>query len=198
MNQTNTPLLPAISQETNLKTLITKRISEETLVNYLQCHTEKAFTQLYDAYAPALYGVILRIVKQPVMAEDVLQEVFVKIWNNHQQYDSSKGRLFTWLLNLTRNHTIDRTRSRSHLEATKTYALVINIHYKTPVKQGFQPEHVGLKELINKLPSELKNIIDLMYFEGYSQAEIAARCNIPLGTVKTRARKALQVLRVLM
>lgn len=198
MNQSDKLLLSNLSEDTALETPVPKRLDENTLVHYLQSHTEKTFSRLYDAYAPALYGVILRIVKQPVISQDVLQEVFVKIWNTHEQYDSTKGRLFTWLLNIARNQAIDKTRSRSYLEGLKTSALVATIFYQKPVTLRFQPEHIGIKELITKLSSEHKTIIDLMYFEGYTQSEIAERLHIPLGTVKTRTRKALQVLRTLL
>ena len=88
------------------------KYSEEELVAQLQNRNQQAFAYLYDNYAAALNGIIYRLVEDKELAEDILQEAFVKIWNNFSSYDSAKGRLFTWMLNLTRNLTIDTLRSK--------------------------------------------------------------------------------------
>ncbi|WP_228466575.1 RNA polymerase sigma factor [Adhaeribacter swui] len=157
----------------------------------------KAFSYLYDAYSPVLYGVLLRIVKHRVVAEDLLQEAFLKIFHSFYQYDSSKGKLFTWLVSIVRHLAIDKIRSRSYLEGKKTRALLINARVEKYCCHTFRPDHIGIKTLTDKLPAENKTIIDLMYFEGYSQSEIAKKLSLPLGTVKSRARKGLQLLKSL-
>ena len=90
------------------------KYSEEILVVQLQSKDQQAFSYLYDNYSGALNGVIYRLVEDKELAEDILQEAFIKIWNNFSSYDTTKGRLFTWLLNLTRNLTIDTLRSKGY------------------------------------------------------------------------------------
>ncbi len=103
----------------------TKDITEGLLLNCLQTQDKRALSLLYDAYSPALYGVILRIVKSNLVAEDVLQVCFLKIWTNFHSYDSTRGRLFTWLINIARHAAIDKLRSRSYLKELKTHSLAI-------------------------------------------------------------------------
>ncbi|HNP49634.1 MAG TPA: sigma-70 family RNA polymerase sigma factor, partial [Bacteroidia bacterium] len=88
------------------------KITEEELIRLLSNREEKGIEILYDNYSAALYGVIHRIVQQDEIAEDVLQETFLKIWNNFGQYDSAKGRLFSWMINIARNASIDKVRSK--------------------------------------------------------------------------------------
>jgi len=95
------------------------KYNEEELVQLLQQKDQQAFSYLYDNYAPALNAVICRMVEDQTLSEDILQEAFVKIWNNFNSYDKLKGRLFTWMVNLTRNLTIDTMRSKSYKKQTK-------------------------------------------------------------------------------
>ena len=176
----------------------TKRhiISEETLVELLNQQNTKAFGILYDNYSAALYGIILRIVDTQEIAEDVLQESFVKIWKNFSQYDPAKGKLFTWMVNLTRNLAIDKVRSKEYSKSTKNQSidnLVSFVDFKSNTSQN--PDLIGLKKLVESLDPEHKKIIDLLYFGGFTQAEVSDKLNIPLGTVKTRARMAILNLR---
>ena len=176
----------------------TKRhiIAEETLVELLNQQNTKAFGILYDNYSAALYGIILRIVDTQEIAEDVLQESFVKIWKNFSQYDPAKGKLFTWMVNLTRNLAIDKVRSKEYSKSTKNQSidnLVSFVDFKSNTSQN--PDLIGLKKLVESLDPEQKKIIDLLYFGGFTQAEVSDKLNIPLGTVKTRARMAILNLR---
>ena len=171
-------------------------IAEDELVSRLFKKDKQAFSYLYDNYAPALYGVIFRIVQDEETAADVMQETFVKIWTNFSQYDKTKGKLFTWLVNIARNLAIDTTRSKSFKNQNKNLELdkivgFIDSHKST----SFNPDQIGLKTLLEKLRPEQREIIDLAYFKGYTQVEIAEELNIPLGTVKTRMRMAIIRLR---
>lgn len=166
-------------------------IPEEELVVRLRARDTSAMSVLYDMYSPALFGVVVQVVKEEETAEDVLQEAFVKIWSSFQSYDSSKGRLFTWMLNICRNLAIDKIRSKQYRVSQKTNELSASTQEKYGAA-GFKPEHIGLREVTEKLSPEQKQIIDLMYFEGLTQSEIAEEFNIPLGTVKTRARSAIK------
>jgi RNA polymerase sigma-70 factor (ECF subfamily) len=143
-----------------------------------------------------LYGVIFRIIKKEEIAEEVLQDVFLKIWDKFEQYDASKGKLFTWLLNIARNQAIDKTRSKEISKGQKTAAidkLVNRIDNEEYIEQRI--EGIGVKEVLNSLPEEQKFVVEHLYLKGYSQSELAEEHNIPLGTVKTRLRLAMQQLR---
>jgi len=151
---------------------------------------------LYDHYSGALYGVIFRILKKEAVSEEVLQDVFLKIWDRIDQYDASKGKLFTWLLNIARNQAIDKTRSREISKDQKTGGienLVNSIDNEGYTEQRI--EDIGVQEILKGLPQEQQFVVEHLYFKGYSQAELAEEFNIPLGTVKTRLRLAMQHLR---
>lgn len=170
--------------------------SETELVTRLQAHDQAAFGYLYDHYSKALFAIIYQVVPQQELAEDVLQEVFVKIWQNVRAYDSSKGRLYTWMLNIARNSAIDRTRSKDFNKQAKTTTLTENVYEG---KDGVHSriDDIGLKKTIERLPEENRRLLELSYFQGYTQDEIAKMLGIPLGTVKTRIRSTLLQLRKL-
>ena len=171
-------------------------ISEQELVARLQRNDRTAYEYLYDNYSAALYGVIHRIVTNEETANDVLQEAFVKIWNGIKSYDSQKGKLFTWMLNISRNMAIDKTRSKDFNNNQKNQSTENVVNQIGRLKSDdIKPEHIGLTELVDKLDPNEKFLIDLMYFKGYTQSEIAEEYNIPLGTVKTRLRSATMNLR---
>ncbi|MFN3316180.1 MAG: RNA polymerase sigma factor [Raineya sp.] len=172
---------------------------ESELVSQLQQKDSKAFGYLYDHYAPSLYGVIYRILGSEEIAQDILQETFVKVWNNIEQYNSTKGKLFTWVLNIARNTAIDKLRSKE-LKILQQKDALTSKSVRNKKDEDFQQitESIGLGDVLKNLRSEHKVIIDMMYFEGYTQAEIADKLGIPLGTVKTRARNALEHLRDLL
>ena len=172
------------------------KYSEEELVLLLRNKDEAAFSYLYDNYAGALNGIINRMITEAHLAEDILQEAFVKIWNNFSQYDSSKGRLFTWMINITRNLTIDTLRSKGYKKQQKISSdenSVSNYHDKNSGSDKF--DAIGINNKLANLKPEQKAIIDLAYFNGYTQEEISKEMGIPLGTVKTRMRAAIIELR---
>ena len=176
-----------------------KKYSEEELVLLLQQKDQQAFTYLYDNYAAALNGVIIRMIDDRQLAEDILQEAFIKIWNNFTSYNPGKGRLFTWMINLTRNLTIDTLRSSGYKKQSKISKdenSVINYSNDGNVAGRF--DGLGLYKHLNILKPEQKSIIDLAYFNGYTQEEISKELDIPLGTVKTRMRSAMLELRKLL
>lgn len=170
--------------------------SEEELVILLQNKDQKAFSYLYDNYAGALNGVIYRMVENRELAEDILQEAFIKIWNNFSNYDHLKGRLFTWMLNITRNLTIDTLRSKGYKKQTKISSDENSVsNYTDDSKVAERFDSMGLRKQLVNLKPEQRSIIDLAYFNGYTQDEISKELGIPLGTVKTRMRTAILELR---
>ncbi|MCX2740922.1 RNA polymerase sigma factor [Pontibacter anaerobius] len=170
-----------------------QKINEEALVARLRASDNSAVSLLYDMYSATLYGVILQIVKTEEVAEDVLQEAFIKIWKSFDKYDETKGRLFTWMINICRNLAIDKIRSREHRMKVSSDTIPEK-HRPEFTRSAFNPDHIGVRDVVEQLSPDQKKIIDLMYFEGLTQSEIAKEYNIPLGTVKTRARSAVKLL----
>jgi RNA polymerase sigma-70 factor (ECF subfamily) len=176
--------------------LSTKSTYEEyELVAALRQKNDDAFTYLYDHYCGALHGVIKQIVQDTELANDVMQEAFVNIWRRIETYDESKGRLFTWMLNIARNAAIDKTRSKGFQQSLRQMPLDGET-IQASVKPG--TDDFGLKKIVFKLKEEQRQLIDLSYFQGYTHEQIAQVLHIPLGTVKTRIRSALTQLRVLL
>ena len=162
----------------------------------LRSKDKSALEFLYDHYSGALYGVVFRILKNEDIAEEVLHDVFLKIWDRFDQYDSEKGKLFTWMVNIARNQAIDKTRSKEISKDQKTRAIenVVNkIDTRGYIEQ--RVEDIGVKDILKSLPDEQQFVVEYLYFKGYSQSELAEEFNIPLGTVKTRLRLAMQTLR---
>lgn len=162
----------------------------------LQQRNDKAFAYLYDNYSGALYGIVNSIVTDKEIANDVLQNVFVNIWRKIESYDASKGRLFTWMLNIARNASIDELRSKGYRDSQKNQSLSENVDV-AGVATVPVIDDVGLKKVLTKLKGELRVLIDLSYFQGFTHEEISKILGIPLGTVKTRIRSALIQLRTM-
>jgi len=168
---------------------------EHDLVASLRRKDDEAFSYLYEHYSGALYGVIKQIVGDAELSNDVLQESFVNIWRRIDSYDETKGRLFTWMLNVARNAAIDKTRSKGFQQSQRQIPLDGEV-IQASVRPGI--DDYGLKKLLLKLKDEQRLLIDLSYFQGYTHEQIATALHIPLGTVKTRIRSALTQLRALM
>jgi RNA polymerase sigma-70 factor (ECF subfamily) len=189
----NLHICPATFQRLNLMGKM--RMQDQMLINRLQQRDQVAIGELYDAYGGALYGVVLRIVQSNELAQQVLQDTFLKAWKNGSQYDGAKGRLFTWLLNIARTTAIDATRTSHFQNSRKTASLDVLMH--SPGTNTINPDHLGVKELVGKLDEKYRTLIDLVYFKGYTQEEVAEETGIPIGTIKTRLRYAISELRTL-
>lgn len=177
----------------------TNTYSELELVLLLKQGEETAYGYLYDHYGAALYGVILHIVRQQEMAEDILQEVFLKIYRGIDHYEASKGRLYTWMLHIARNSAIDTVRSTKFRDSKKIQSLENTVNTTVESTSSILAiDHIGLDRVISSLSEDHRKIIDLAYFQGYTQEEISRELELPLGTVKTRARSALIQIRKLL
>jgi RNA polymerase sigma-70 factor (ECF subfamily) len=171
-------------------------LSEDELVLALRNHEKIAVEALYDMYSASLYGVISRIVIDTAIAEDVLQETFVKIWHSFSGYSAEKGRLFTWMVNIARNLAIDKIRSKDFKNQNKNQDIENNVTFIDEQRNTvYRPDLVGVKDLVQALKPDQKSIIDLVYFKGYTHIEAAEELGIPLGTIKTRLRMGIQELR---
>lgn len=171
-------------------------LSEEELVLALQRREKIAAEALYDMYSASLFGVIVRIVNDEAIAEDILQDTFVKIWNSFSSYSTEKGRLFTWMVNIARNLSIDKIRSKDYKNQTKNQELENNVTFIDEQRNTvYKPELLGVRDLVEQLKPEQKSILDLVYFKGYTHVEAADELGVPLGTIKTRLRTAITQLR---
>lgn len=166
------------------------------LISGLQSQNAVAFKTVYHKYASALFGVITRMVNDDHLAEDILQEAFVKIWHNAASYEPAKGRLFTWMLNVCRNTAIDKMRSKGYKTNKKanTDDTILQEH-PGKIYDDIKPDTIGIRDIVNKLKPEMQVLVDLIYFKGFTHQEASEELNIPLGTVKTRLRNAIILLR---
>lgn len=173
--------------------------TEEELIQALRKRNGMALNYLYDQYSAALNGVILRIVGNETIAQEVLQDTLVKVWNRIEQYDSKKGKLFTWMLNIARNQAIDKTRSREFKQNQKSESIESVVYENRADSSNFNTnDFIGIPEVIRQLPEEQQYVLNEIYFKGYSHAELADESGIPLGTIKTRVRNALKKLRLVL
>ncbi|MDF3077008.1 MAG: sigma-70 family polymerase sigma factor [Sphingobacteriaceae bacterium] len=171
-------------------------MSEEELIRALRAREKIAIEALYDMYSSSLNGIIFRIVQHEEIAEDLLQETFVKIWNSFPSFDSEKGRLFTWMSNIARNLSIDKVRSKDFRNNSKNQDIDNTVNFVDEQRNtSLNPDTMGVKELISKLKPEQKTLLDLVYFKGYTHVEAAEELGLPLGTVKTRLRMSIIMLR---
>lgn len=169
---------------------------EAEIVAFLSKKDKRAISLLYKNYAPALYGIITRMIPSEEVAQEVLQDVFVKVWNNADKYDSSKGRLFTWLAQITRNAALDTFRSGKYQRSTKTETLEPTVYNNDRLfSENPNIKDAGLQKIVNNLDAKYRKVIDYVYFQGYSHSEAAKELDIPLGTLKSRVRIAIQMLR---
>lgn len=172
------------------------QIDQDQLVAQMRAKQADAFSYLYDHYSAAIYGSISRIVSNEDVAQEVLQDAFMKFWDKIDQYDPTKGRFFTWMVNISRNLAIDKLRSKEMKKVGKTDTIET---YVTGIEQDnlhhLNVDGIGLKETLTALRDEEKFILELVYFKGYTQSEISEEFDIPLGTVKTRLRMGLKNLR---
>ena len=176
--------------------IIKKTYSEQELVLSLKQRDETAFSYLYDNYAAALNGVIYGMVNDFATSEDILQEAFLKIWNNIDSYDETKGKLFTWMRRITNNLTLDTIKSKLHRQQSKVVDNELAVtHVQGANNINERLNSLDLQKKLDTLDPRQRVIIDMSYFQGYTQEEIAKELDMPVGTVKTRIRTAIIELR---
>jgi RNA polymerase sigma factor (sigma-70 family) len=177
----------------------TTTYTEQALVIAIKEKDRTAFAHLYKSYAAIIFGTINRIIADKELAEDTMQEVFVKIWDNIHQYDVAKGRLFTWMINLTRNYSIDVLRSKAYRNQKMIKGTEETVHHiKDEAIQFDKLDKLAFQKTISNLNEKQQQVINLVYFQGYNQEEVSKILEIPLGTVKSRIRLAVSELRKIM
>ncbi len=171
-------------------------MSQEELIPLLLRKEQRGFTIMYDMYSKSLFAVIANLIKETEEAEDVLQEAFVKIWKNIESYNESKGRLYTWMLNIARNAAIDKLRSKGYNNSQKNLSSDNFVHLLDDSNKLINRiDTIGIQEFVKKLKPKCIQLIELLFFQGYTQQEASEELEIPLGTVKTQNRSCINDLR---
>jgi RNA polymerase sigma-70 factor, ECF subfamily len=177
---------------------MTDHDSPENLLRRIAARDQSALSELYQRYARLVHNLAFRILERADLAEEITQDVFLKVWNQTARYDSTRGTFATWLLAITRNAAIDRLRQeqrRPSRDAVDLDALLDVLGSSEETDNPTWQDGRLLRELLIQLPAEQRQVIELGFFQGFSHQEIADRLEQPLGTVKTRARLALQKLK---
>jgi RNA polymerase sigma-70 factor (ECF subfamily) len=174
---------------------------DRTLLRRIVARDETAVAELYDRHSRMVYSVILRILRSPSDAEDVLQEVFVRVWTRGETYDDRLGSPAAWLVRIARNRAIDRFRSkRARGEADSPPDTQ---PHEVPASRDANPEAAthdaatadAVRTALATLPDAQRLLIEAAFFEGYTHQELAGKFDVPLGTVKTRIRSGMMALR---
>lgn len=171
-------------------------MQNDILIHQLKARDQRAFSQLYDMYAESILGVVHTIVNDQPLAEEVLQDTFLKVWDKADQYNPKKGRFFTWILNIARNKAIDKTRSKAFKQGQKSTDLE---NFKNVIRANSEKDKQEEADLIKKTVDKLKplcvKLIDMLFFKGFTQEQTAESLETPLGTIKSRSRSCLKDLR---
>ncbi len=168
---------------------------DEEILLLLEQRDQRAVALLYEYYSPALYNIILQVVRTETIAEEVLQDALLKIWEKFEQYDRKKGRLFTWMVRICRNTAIDTLRSSQFKKGNKTDALPDYVYDDEGLSETQKFSDPALRKVVSKMDEKSRRIIELLFFRDYTQSEASEMLGIPLGTIKSRSRKAIQTLR---
>jgi RNA polymerase sigma-70 factor, ECF subfamily len=177
-------------------------LDDEELMQRLACRDLGAFRALYDRYGNLVYSAVLRVLRDGQTAEDMVQEIFLRIWRKPESYVAQRGRFVTWLTSVSRNRAVDEIRSRGRryrYEAASPEEQERELPSTDNNDPAMRAELSDQRRLIlaalAKIPTEQRQIIEMAYFGGLTQQEIAERLSQPLGTVKTRIRLGMQKLR---
>ncbi|WP_059105891.1 RNA polymerase sigma factor [Shouchella shacheensis] len=170
---------------------------DEELYQRILNQNRQALEQLYERYEKILFSFIFRFTKDKGLAEEVMQDVFIKLWKGQTSYDPSRGKFSSWLLTIARNKAIDAIRKAKRTETAPLYEQDTD-RVDTETVEGTieqKEEQDTVRTAVRELPAEQQYVVKLFYFEGQSQTKIAQQSDLPLGTVKGRLRLALKRLR---
>ncbi|MEO1012838.1 MAG: RNA polymerase sigma factor [Bacteroidota bacterium] len=160
------------------------------LIKRILNRDKRALYQLYDKYSGALFGVIVRMCRNEALAEDLLQETFVRIWKNMDSYDGTKGRFYTWAYRIAKNITLNALRKKDPLIQTEDLSV-----YSTVSQTETYTDYTELNGALRKLQPHHQEALSLVYFKGYTHREAHEEMGVPLGTFKSYVRQALKELR---
>ncbi len=168
-------------------------IDTQQIIQSIRKRDQNGLSHLYKNYSASIFGIISRTVKEKEIAEEVLQQTMLKVWDKIDQFDDTKSSLFTWISVIARNTAIDKVRLKSYQNRNKTEDIEPHVYDYGHSENN--SSKIDVQRLTLNLDPKYKIVLDKMYLEGYSQSDIAKELDIPLGTVKTRLRKAISILR---
>jgi RNA polymerase sigma-70 factor (ECF subfamily) len=166
---------------------------EEQIVKLLKNGDKKAIALLYENYSDTLFGVILKVISDQDLAQDALQETFIKVWKKAKTYDANKAKLFTWLYRIAYNTAIDKIRSQSNKTSKEIQIEDSNV-YKLTTK-GLNEDVLDIKTHLKSIDEKYQTVINALFFEGLTQQEASEELDIPLGTIKSRLKIGLRELK---
>lgn len=166
---------------------------ENHIVELLQERDDKAISLIYEHYGDTMYGVAFKVVRDEELAQDVLQESFIKIWKKSHTYDATKAKLFTWLFRITRNTAIDKLRS-ANTKSDKEIQMDVSDVYTLGV-ESIKPELMDVQDNMDKIEFKYKEVLEALFFLGMTQQEASDELDIPLGTIKSRLKIGLRELK---
>lgn len=166
---------------------------QEKIVSLIQNNQKEAFTQLYDSYAQSLFGIISNLTSNPEEAEDILQDVFVKIWKNIDSYSENNERFYTWLVNITRETAIEKLKSKGYFSKKNlTTQNFVNL------TDNNSKDSIGIREFVKKMKPLHIKLIDCLFFKGFSLQEASEELEIPVTTLKSENRNSISELKNLL
>lgn len=167
------------------------KTEEKHILALLRSQDESGMSKLYDRYSGPLYGIIRRIVNDEAQAQDALQDTFVKIWRNIEKYDEKKSQLFTWMYAIARNTALDHKRKIGKFHNDDIQKQVDNVLLSTSMNE----DALDIRQKLNDIEDKYKDVIDALFFQGYSQREWSKESGTPLGTIKSRLRVGMRMLK---
>jgi RNA polymerase sigma-70 factor (ECF subfamily) len=174
---------------------------DRDLIKWIASRDEAAFRRLFRRYAPTALGLATRIVRQPHIAEETVQEAFLSVWRNPGAFDSSRGSVRSWLMTTVHNRAVDAVRREEAQRRRADEAAAdpdlgpLDPGHTVVEEIGLFQQRLAVREALEKLPAEQRQVIELMYFGGQSQSRISERLGLPLGTVKSRTLLGMRRLR---
>ena len=177
-------------------------LDSEGLLGLVVIGRTEALEEIYDRYSLPVYSLVLGLLREPAIAEEVTQEVFLRVWMRSSSFKPLSGKAKTWILSIAHHRAIDRLRQQRHRQKESPLEDFLEGEWQMGTEAGaveqtaiLQEESVKIQEAMKKLPEEQPQVLVLGYFRGFTQAEISKGLNVPLGTVKTRMRLGIQKLR---
>lgn len=184
-----------------------KKFDDQTLMRLIAQSQENALSELYDRYRNLVYSMALNVVSDPAVAEEITQDVFIRVWDNAGIYQAERAKVVTWMASLTRHRSIDVLRSLK--VRPEGHSIPWDTGEGELSTYGANPNHVEqeveisqkrqrIRHALSTLPEEQREVLAYAYFQGYTHREIAEVLKQPIGTIKTRIRLAMQKLRLLL
>ena len=167
--------------------------NDGALIAAIRAGNQEAMAELYLRYSGVVYAVALRVLGDTAAAEDILQEIFMQLWRNPGSFDSGRGNLAPWLAVITRNRAVDLIRKRRPQTEISETIVSVETDFAGEADRGRAMDKV--RAVLNEMPTAQRSSLEMAYFEGYSHSEISEKTGEPLGTIKTRIRSGLMLLR---